>query len=181
MRLFTALRFPGNTISALEDIVEKAKLEDPHARYVRPDQFHLTLDFIGETENLTGCEDALEEACLTYQERYGTPVELVFSQIGTFKSKGGAILWAGIKPNPSLSKLEKILREKLEERGFSLDTRPYKPHITLARKFTGSTAALKEEILLPEPVSLTQAALVWSHRVDGLLMYEDVKTIEFCQ
>lgn len=179
MRLFTAIRFPQEVLDPIVELIDEAKQVDPKARFVREDQLHLTLDFIGEVPSAEPSEEALAEACERWREAGKGSFTLAFSNIGTFRRKGGNILWLGLEPSEPLMVFEQMLRDSLTDRGLLSDSRSYSPHITLARKFQAS----EEEFLalnakrpqIPD-LTVSAATLVLSHRVDGVLTYDNLKS-----
>lgn len=93
----------------------------------RPDTLHLTLVFIGATPrervaSLQGLMDGI-----------GLPrFALRLDQSGWWRHNG--IAWAGTRAAPeALIALQQALARGAEKLGFSLDVRPYVPHLTLAR------------------------------------------------
>ena len=97
-------------------------------RPTRTDLIHLTLVFIGSTPrqrvaDLAAIMSAIEMPAFT----------LELDSIGWFRQNG--IVWAGTRspPEPLLS-LQSAIARGAERMGFSLDVRPYSPHLTLARE-----------------------------------------------
>lgn len=70
----------------------------------------------------------------TMDEFKSQPFSLHLSKIGYFKRPEGKIYWIGIENNDTLFKINRKLRQKLTDRGFKLEDREYKPHITIGRK-----------------------------------------------
>jgi len=98
----------------------------PGIRLIPPEQMHVTLHFIGDAE-LQPILDSLRE--IEYQA-FTVSIE----HLGHFKTGGGgAIIWAGIQRSPEVSGLHAVVSKKLTELGIKTETKPYKPHITLAR------------------------------------------------
>jgi len=88
---------------------------------------HLTLVFIGETEDPEPVKEAMQSISFK-------PFRLSLSEMGTF----GDILWAGMKGNQGLSGTAKAVREALDAAGIPYDKKKFQPHITLIRRMTGS-------------------------------------------
>ena len=61
-------------------------------------------------------------------------IYLEFNEIGCFKRREGDICWLGIEKSDRLFSIQKSLHESLAERGFKLETREYRPHITIGRR-----------------------------------------------
>lgn len=177
MRLFTVVRFPENVIESFSEIIRLGREAFPDARFVTPENLHLTLVFIGETEKEAQARYALEKAGERYRRENGKPVTICFNSLGTFRSKGGDIFWAGIRNDASLSELQSLLLKELADVGYSVDRRAFKPHITLARKLKASKEKIDEfesRIILPDSFEADTASLVLSHRRDGILCYDDI-------
>jgi RNA 2',3'-cyclic 3'-phosphodiesterase len=93
----------------------------------RPDTLHLTLVFIGATprERVTSLQSLMNGIRLP---RF----TLRLDQCGWWRHNG--IAWAGTRAVPEpLIALQQALARGAEKLGFSLDVRPYAPHLTLAR------------------------------------------------
>ena len=88
--------------------------------------------------------------------------------IGRFSS----LWWAGIGENPSLQELARQAQEQLRAWGFSIERRPFQPHITLVRQAVSS-----RPIRVQPPAALTQVeslSLMCSQRIQGRLVYSEV-------
>lgn len=178
-RLFTAIRFPEKTIEQIAKVQEIVKQSDPDARYVKPiTNFHITLYFIGMADKEEVAAQALENACKRYEELDGAPLDLVFNRLGTFRNRGGSLIWLGIERNEHLDLLAKLVPEELDKLGIEAQFKKYRPHITLARKYKGDYQDLEFE--LPEPITANEAALVWSHHnSEDVLVYDDLNIYPF--
>ena len=132
-RLFVALDLPRVITRRLE------KIRPPAMRGIRlvpAEQMHVTVHFIGDAEI-----EPVSSALKTIEHQVFT---ISIENIGRFKiADGGAIVWAGIQPNPDLADLYALLGKTLASVGFKPEKRSYKPHITLAR----CSAAAAQSIL----------------------------------
>jgi RNA 2',3'-cyclic 3'-phosphodiesterase len=131
VRTFVAVFPPPAVRRALSD----AALELPVAgevRWVRPENVHLTLKFLGDVpeDDLGRIAEALEQVSL----RHG-PFEAELSGFGAFPSARSArILWAGIgEGSEALRSLARDVDASLEPLGFEREDRAYVPHLTLGR------------------------------------------------
>lgn len=135
MRLFVALEIPAAVRENLAALVGELRVvssrsRDTRPRWVRPENLHLTLKFIGETDprKVEGIRAALSKV------RTDTPVELQFRGLGFFPHpKHPHIFWAGVKASANLSPLAADVDRVLEAQGFAREERPFTPHLTLAR------------------------------------------------
>lgn len=127
MRLFTAILLDDACRAALVAQQEKLRRQGVRAAFTPPALLHLTLVFIGETGSA-----ARAQACL--EQTVGAPFSLTVEGLGHFRQSGGDVLWAGVRPVPALLALQAALAQNLHRAGFKVDRRPYRPHITLARR-----------------------------------------------
>ncbi len=122
MRLFTAIDLPDG----MKDALAQRCFGLPRCRWLDPQQMHLTLVFIGET-NPARIIDIIESLAEIQLPSF----ELQCQEIGSFRS---GVLWLGVKPNEALLELQHCIRRQLRSISeLSLDSRKYHPHITLAR------------------------------------------------
>ncbi len=165
MRLFVALPLPREIIEVLR-ATQNSLRQQGRGTFTRPENLHITLAFIGETENREGAVRALH----TVQ---APPMELTLSGIGRF----GDLYWAGVTQTPALSALQQQVAGALRAERFRIDSRPFQPHLTLCRRFqardrldlTPVIRALGTQTWTAEEV-----LLMHSHRVDGVLTYTPV-------
>jgi 2'-5' RNA ligase len=125
IRLFVAVSFPDDVRRSLASLCAGV----PGARWANPDQFHLTLRFIGEVDGRV--------ARAVYEELAGITMpafELSLFGVGTFGDRRKAhTLWAGVRPNPALYRLQEKVDNAVLRAGLPPDRRKFAPHVTLAR------------------------------------------------
>ncbi len=118
--------------SHLAGIIQQVAQALPHIRWVDPAGIHLTLAFLGEldADQLAQAMQATEAA-----SRQIKPFSYRLTRLGTFGSpRQPRVIWMGIdEPSGTLPRLHSILNQDLARRGFTLDSRPFSPHLTLAR------------------------------------------------
>jgi len=134
IRAFIAINLPPTVrarLAQLERELEVAFVAGA-ARWVRPEQIHLTLKFLGDVpeESLSDLEAALRRACAS-----SAPLELRAEGLGCFPhARNPRVLWVGLLGD--LDRLEE-LRARVEEqtRHWSARdaARPFQPHLTIAR------------------------------------------------
>jgi RNA 2',3'-cyclic 3'-phosphodiesterase len=126
IRLFVALALPAGLKAELGLLAGGGI---PGARWVTPENYHLTLRFIGEVESWRAQE--VDEALATIRAR---PFELSLRGLGTFE-KGGRIsaLWVGVERTEGLAFLQSKVETALQRIGLEPERRRFAPHVTLAR------------------------------------------------
>lgn len=124
-RLFVAVDIPDSIRQALAGM----GFGLPGAKWVDPEQLHLTVRFIGEVEG--GLFHDIRE-CLSELKSVGFSMRL--KGVGHFPPRGTPrVIWVGIERNDSLALLKKKLDSALARVGAAPDGRKFSPHITLAR------------------------------------------------
>ena len=132
IRTFIAIEIPDDIISKFRKLQEGINVYDFKIRWVRSENIHLTLKFLGDVEAVKIGEIA--EAISKTVEGY-TPVSLKAKGIGAFPGiKRPRVLWVGLTGQlESLVKLQKTLDENLKVLGFPGEKRPFKGHLTMGR------------------------------------------------
>lgn len=164
MRIFIAIRFTEDFKSALVDAQQEMRDQGVEGNYCPYGNLHLTLAFIGETFDLPKIRKAVSEVVFD-------PFEITLDKLGTFQTKNGTVVWAGIKDGTSASSLASQLRERLIANGVKFKSTEFYPHISLIRK--PST--------VPTDISIKAAStrvdriyVMKSERIDGELVYSEI-------
>jgi len=114
----------------------------------RPDQWHLTLEFLGNVE--AARQPALHAAVLQALQALGSmgvsEEELIFDRLEHWARPEVLCLVASTVP-PGLARLVVALRAALAERGFEPERREFRPHLSLARKARRRVSARPVEAL----------------------------------
>jgi RNA 2',3'-cyclic 3'-phosphodiesterase len=135
VRLFVALEIPAavrdNLAAQIKELRDlPAPWADKRLRWVRPENLHVTLKFIGEVDaaKLDGIRSALTAICLD------APVDLHLRGLGFFPDeKYPRVLWVGLNASGNLPALVRDIDRALEGHGIARDERAFTPHLTLAR------------------------------------------------
>jgi RNA 2',3'-cyclic 3'-phosphodiesterase len=131
MRLFIAITLAPATIAALERELEAFKSVSGPLKWAAPQTIHLTLKFLGETSAHT-C--AALQAALAGPAYGIAPFELSLAGFGSFGRDGDiSIFWAGVAPSEPLQRLFGQIEERATRAGFTRESRPFHPHVTLGR------------------------------------------------
>jgi RNA 2',3'-cyclic 3'-phosphodiesterase len=132
IRTFIAIEIPGNIISKIRELQEGIKKYSFKIRWVRPENIHLTLKFLGDIEavNIDEIAEAISKTVTGY-----TSISLKAKGIGVFPGiKRPRVLWVGLTgQSESLVRLQKTLDENLQTLGFPGEKRPFRGHLTMGR------------------------------------------------
>jgi len=135
------------------------------ARRTHPEDLHLTLHFLGQIH-----QPRIVELLHMAREIRAQAFQLRLDELGHFARP--RVLWAGPSlPPEGLLMLQQRLGEGLAGLGLCLETRPYRPHLTLARK-----VAEKPQVTDLKPIKwhVTRWALVES-RPGRLPLYQPLE------
>ena len=144
----------------------RARLPEAELRWVPPAQRHLTLRFFEDVP-----EDRLADvrAAAATAAAEASGFDLALKGVGCFPERGRAkVLWAGCAAGrEALVNLASSLSRELAVRGFPADTRPFTPHLTLARSrhprgSASAAAAVRAEAAAAGPLGRV--------RVEALLL-----------
>ena len=135
MRLFVAIDLNDGARRAIaveQERVAETLGPSSSLRWVRPDQMHLTLVFLGEIEEaraaaIIGAMDKnIDEV---------PPFTIAFAGLGVFPSHGAPrVLWIGLSAGAREAiELQRRIVDRLSRAGVTLEERAFHPHLTLAR------------------------------------------------
>lgn len=124
-RLFTGLEVPADIGFLLS--LKRGGLMG--ARWVDPDNYHITLRFIGDVDGQLADEVANGLDRLAHAERF--PIRL--THLGAFGGDKPRTLFAGVEPSAALGRLQAAHERVLQRIGLPPDGRKFVPHVTLAR------------------------------------------------
>ena len=160
MRLFVAIR-PSLAVRDVLLDAEAALCRQGRGTFTRPENLHLTLAFLGEAESAAPAQAALEAACT------GGAVSLTVGGLGHFDD----IWWAGVRENARLEALALGVQDALRQAGYPVERRPWRPHITLVRRWRGP----EPRLTVPDTaMQAERVSLMRSERVEGQLGYTEV-------
>jgi len=151
VRLFVALELPETERSRLVRLQQGLRT----ARWVAPENLHLTLSFIGEVD---GREAEDIDAALMALRFEAFP--LVLHGVGRFgEGRKLRALWVGVEENPLLLRLQGKIEQLLQRAGLPPEARKFKPHVTLAR-FKSAAGGQVEGFLAQHALFRGEAFLV---------------------
>jgi 2'-5' RNA ligase len=133
MRLFFAIELADEVRAALARLKPDDNDQNRDYRWADPAQLHVTLAFLGQqpAEQLP-----VLEAVGTAAAAHTHPARLRLGEVGSFgPRRAPRVLWIGLDGEvAALQHLQSELDTGLRQAGFALEDRPFRPHITLARR-----------------------------------------------
>jgi 2'-5' RNA ligase len=126
MRLFIAIPLAEKVKEELASVAARLHSADDGLRWSSPESWHITLQFLGNVATP-------QYECIGPQLRnlHSPPVSIQLEGLSCFSRVG--VLIARITPAPGLLLLQQRVAESMDHCGFVPESRPYQPHITLAR------------------------------------------------
>lgn len=123
-RLFTGIEIPRPVVEGLSML--RGGL--PGARWIDPENYHMTLRFIGDVDGSTA-RDVLQ--ILGRVRR--APFDIALDRLDQFGGRKPRAVFAGASPNPALIELQAEHERLLQRLGLPPEQRKFSPHVTLAR------------------------------------------------
>ena len=123
-RLFTGLEIPpdiGQTLSGMRGGL-------PGARWIDPENYHVTLRFIGDIDGF-----AANEIASTLERINRRPFEVALQGLSSFGGKKPRAVVASVVQSRPLMDLQAELERTMQRFGFDPEGRKFIPHVTLAR------------------------------------------------
>ena len=130
-RLFTGIEIPASLQLRLALI--GAPLAG--ARWIKPQNMHITLCFAGDIDNLRADDWAAQLAKIEMPA-----FDVTIAGLDTFGGRRPRCIWAGIENGEALQRLHLAHLRAARAVGIACDNRRYRPHVTLARLRGGSHA-----------------------------------------
>ena len=167
IRAFIAVDLDPRVIEKLCQAIGELKRLLPAVRWVSPQNFHLTLKFLGDIDEcrVEAISTALVEALCTFSR-----LSINAKGLGVFPDlRRPRVLWVGLAGN-DLTALAARVESALEPLGFAAQQRPFTPHMTIGRWRQYDRA----------PKSLGEALAGWRNRefgeskVDKVVFYQSV-------
>jgi len=132
MRTFIAVEIPEFLREEFVQLQERLKKSDADVKWVEPENMHLTLKFLGDTE-----ENKMEKISeiLKRIAQETKQFEITFSDLGAFPNLNfPKVIWVGVdKGKKELAELATRIENGLLPLGFSKEKRTYSAHLTLGR------------------------------------------------
>lgn len=135
-RSFIAIALNENLHKELESLQAKLKTADADVKWVKPENIHLTLKFLGNItdEQIEKVKNSLKKIATNFQS-----YQIHLKEIGAFpKISYPRVIWVGMDEGAkTTNKIYQSIEEELTKKGFEKEKRPLSPHLTLGRVRSG--------------------------------------------
>lgn len=132
IRSFLAIELDPSLITEVSNFVTQIKSRFSQFRFIPSTNWHLTLHFFGplSSEELNRLSNLLPEVAFKVK-----PFTILLKGLGSFPNDlKSRILWIGVEGEiDKLMYLKEVLDQSLLKMKFPLETKPFHPHITIAR------------------------------------------------
>lgn len=136
-RAFVALALPAKLRQRLSEETDRLRLVGAPVSWVRPENFHVTMRFIGD---LVDEELLVLDGLLRGAASASPPLPLTARGLSTFPESGSGpprVVWCGIAEDAgnegNLQGLRNGIQESLRGQGYRAEKARFQPHITLGR------------------------------------------------
>ena len=156
MRLFVALDLPWEVRRQLSQLATAL----PGARFLPPENYHVTLRFMGEMP-----AHRAEELDLALAALRGKRFTLQLGGVGVFEKAGRPqTLFVGVERSPQLEHLQTKIETAVQRIGFEPERRRYTPHVSVARLDGAPSAKLaqwvqRHNLMRAEPLAVEHFTL----------------------
>ena len=131
MRAFIAIDLPTNIKNKLSKIQDKLKDNFAQINWVKPQNLHLTLKFLGEitSEQSSAINRIIAEISQTI-----IPFKIKLDDLGAFPNlHNPRIIWVGISQDVYAQQIAELLETKIADIGIAKGSHPFAAHITIGR------------------------------------------------
>lgn len=160
MRIFIAIRFTEAFKSSILDAQDGLKEYGVKGNYTQPENLHLTLAFIGETERVEEIKAAVDAVKFE-------PFVIRTGKMGCFNGRS-RVVWLGIEGEDRVKAIAQQLRRNLDQRGIDYAKGKFSPHITLVRQPSEKPLDIDVE---NESMTVSKIYVMKSERINGRLVY----------
>ncbi len=131
LRCFIAVEITDEAKRTIGNMTEDLARSGADVKWVRPENIHITLKFLGTTEeSLVGpVKDALSKKLSPYP-----PFYIKIAGVGCFPNeKRPRVVWAGMRESGPAASLQQDVESVMETFGFPAEERAFSPHLTIGR------------------------------------------------
>jgi RNA 2',3'-cyclic 3'-phosphodiesterase len=140
----------------------RIELSDFKIRWVDPSNFHITLAFLGNTDEKL-IPDLISSLNSNYCHEPSFQMQIKGADV--FRDKA---VWLGIDPSNNLQKIKTVTDNVVSQFGFIPDARPFRPHLTIGRPKTDKSNLISE-LLIPHGSNIIE-----KQKVEEVLLFESI-------
>ncbi len=132
LRLFIAIELSAQQRKEVASLQNTTRHKLKGVRWVRPEQLHLTLKFLGDTniDHINKIKLSMDESAASFSH-----FQVKYGACGVFPSvRKARVIWISLKEGKiEIENLFQALDQALTSKGFKQETRRYQPHLTIGR------------------------------------------------
>ena len=177
MRLFTAITLDEDMKDIYTEIIDELIKNIISGSFTHRENLHLTLNFIGETKRLELVKKLMVQAV---EKTNSSSFTLDFGGLGSFRRREGDICFVQVSKESTLWRIQKELESGLNNEGFVVDDKEYRPHVTLSRRTTfrnGYEWRALNNSLSSKSMEVSEISLMQSDRIQGKLIYNKLYSV----
>ncbi len=168
-RLFLAIPIQPNVHLLKQKTFLITNLSEESINWVKDENMHLTLKFIGKTsaKQIPEIINAVENEA----KNFGS-FPMVLERVGIFGSNYHArVVWVGIRKNKQLQTLQETIIQELEKIGFPSDRQNFVPHFTLGR-----IKKIQHKDHFRRVMERVEKGFIQEAKVDSFVLFESILT-----
>lgn len=178
---FIAVPLPEEVKHYLFGVAHEVASMYSFKRWVHREDYHITLAFLGpsEEQQWKACMEDIEK-----EISFMLPFQLHVSHVGIFGLlERPRIFWCGLSENEVLRTLQKKVAQVCRQHQYKIDEKPFRPHITMARKYESSLDFTQEDVtrcnrVMNEGITFTgNAVTLYESHVEKEQKYQALRTI----
>ena len=132
IRTFIAIKIPQDILTQIAVLLSGLKTLGGRITWVKPENMHLTLKFLGKTDpvQVKNISEKLSQLVLSFNR-----FEIKFKGLGAFPNfRRPKIFWIGtVGDNSTLIQLANKIDRQMSEFGFKPENRRFSAHLTIGR------------------------------------------------
>ena len=166
-RLFVAIKIhpSENYTNVYKQILSSLRHE--RIKWVEPENMHLTIKFLGETDEtkIPALKLALQQGA-----RFSKSFTMKIENTGIFGSRyDPKVVWFGIEKRPELDTLAKNIFAELQKCGWQPDRQNFVPHLTIGR-----IKEIRDKPLFQKIISNFSLRHIQEENVTEIVLYESI-------
>ncbi|WP_042345239.1 RNA 2',3'-cyclic phosphodiesterase [Bacillus massiliigorillae] len=178
---FIALSLPEHVKNQLHTKVNVLQERYDFKKWVHKEDFHITLAFLGASDEQKW-QNCMEKVAEQLKDYSAFPLRLTHFGVFGHHDKP-RIFWCGPQYEECLYTLQTKVSEACKQSGYILDTKPFNPHITIARKYNNEMNFTEEHLkecndIIEEGISFEACRIsLFETHMDKVPKYQELQTI----